>query len=47
MGRSNSVKSLIIGIQSENQTILQHQPKKPMSLAFGRFTILKKAKNLF
>ncbi|ERA60605.1 hypothetical protein HMPREF1398_00300 [Helicobacter pylori GAM117Ai] len=28
LGRSNSVKSLIIGTQSESQTLPQHQPKK-------------------
>ncbi|EMG89348.1 hypothetical protein HMPREF1395_00571 [Helicobacter pylori GAM112Ai] len=47
LGRSSSVKSLIIGTQSESQTLPQYQPKKPMSLAFGCFTILEKAKNLF
>ncbi|EJB57821.1 hypothetical protein HPHPH30_0687 [Helicobacter pylori Hp H-30] len=47
LGRSSSVKSLIIGTQSESQTLSQYQPKKPVSLAFERFTILKKAKNLF
>ncbi|MFS7886363.1 hypothetical protein KVC63_02405 [Helicobacter pylori] len=36
-----------IGTQSESQTLPQYQPKKPMSLAFERFTILEKAKNLF
>ncbi|EMG90608.1 hypothetical protein HMPREF1417_00589 [Helicobacter pylori GAM260Bi] len=28
LGRSNSVKSLIIGTQSESQTLPQYQPKK-------------------
>ncbi|EMH44423.1 hypothetical protein HMPREF1430_00381 [Helicobacter pylori GAM96Ai] len=28
LGRSSSAKSLIIGIQSESQTLPQYQPKK-------------------
>ncbi|EMH39980.1 hypothetical protein HMPREF1429_01492 [Helicobacter pylori GAM93Bi] len=28
LGRSSSVKSLIIGTQSESQTLPQYQPKK-------------------
>ncbi|EJB50630.1 hypothetical protein HMPREF1425_00593 [Helicobacter pylori GAM71Ai] len=45
--RSNSVKSLIIETRVKAKLSPNISLKKPMSLAFGRFTILEKAKNLF